>query len=85
MKMFVTRFGFSSKVVITGDITQTDLPAYTRSGLKEAIKVLDGIEGITVRYLTAKDVVRHPLVQKIIDAYDKFERARQLKEEKRKK
>ncbi len=85
MKMFVTRFGFSSKVVITGDITQTDLPAYTRSGLKEAIKVLDGIEGITVRYLTAKDVVRHPLVQKIIDAYDKFERARQLKEERKKK
>ncbi len=85
MKMFVTRFGFSSKVVITGDITQTDLPVYTRSGLKEAVKVLDGIEGITVKYLTAKDVVRHPLVQKIIDAYDKFERARQLKEERKKK
>ena len=83
MKMFVTRFGYSSKVVITGDITQTDLPVYTRSGLKEAVKVLAGIEGIDIKYLTAKDVVRHPLVQKIIDAYDKFEKERQHKEEKR--
>ncbi len=83
MKMFVTRFGYSSKVVITGDITQTDLPVYTRSGLKEAVKVLAGIEGIDIKYLTAKDVVRHPLVQKIIDAYDKFEKDRQQKEEKR--
>ena len=83
MKMFVTRFGYSSKVVITGDITQTDLPIYSRSGLKEAVKVLAGIEGIDIKYLTAKDVVRHPLVQKIIDAYDKFEKDRQKKEEKR--
>jgi len=83
MKMFVTRFGYSSKVVITGDITQTDLPVYTRSGLKEATKVLDGIEGISIKYLTAKDVVRHPLVQKIIDAYDKFEKAKQMKDEKK--
>ncbi len=83
MKMFVTRFGFSSKVVITGDITQTDLPAYTRSGLKEAVNVLNGIEGIDIKYLTGKDVVRHPLVQKIIDAYERFEKERQTKEEKR--
>ena len=73
MKMFVTRFGFSSKVVITGDITQTDLPAYTKSGLKEAVKVLGNIEGISIRYLSSRDVVRHPLVQKIIDAYEKYE------------
>ncbi len=76
MKMFVTRFGFNSKVVITGDVTQTDLPAYTQSGLKQVIKVLEGVEGIAVRYLTSKDVVRHPLVQRIIDAYEKYEKAK---------
>ncbi len=76
MKMFVTRFGFNSKVVITGDITQTDLPRSTPSGLTEAVKVLSGIEGIAVRQLSSKDVVRHPLVQQIIDAYEKYEKAK---------
>ena len=79
MKMFVTRFGFTSKVVITGDSTQTDLPHSVTSGLNEAVKVLSGIEGIAVRHLTSKDVVRHPLVQQIIDAYEKYEKAKARK------
>ncbi|NLY44279.1 MAG: PhoH family protein [Clostridiaceae bacterium] len=72
MKMFLTRIGFGSKAIITGDITQVDLPKGKRSGLKEAIKVLQNIEGLDFSYLTEKDVVRHPLVQKIIKAYDKY-------------
>ena len=71
MKMFLTRIGFSSKAVITGDITQIDLPRDKFSGLKEIQKVLKGIEGIDICYLSEKDVVRHPLVQKIIMAYEK--------------
>jgi len=71
MKMFLTRIGFGSKAVITGDITQTDLPDGKKSGLVEAVRILDGIDGIGVSLLTNKDVVRHPLVQKIIDAYDR--------------
>ena len=71
MKMFLTRIGFGSKAVITGDITQIDLPDGKRSGLKDAERILKGIEGIDFMYLTAKDVVRHPLVQKIINAYEK--------------
>ena len=71
MKMFLTRMGFNSKVVITGDITQIDLPADKTSGLKEAIRVLDGVEDIAICHLTAKDVVRHVLVQRIIEAYEK--------------
>ena len=71
MKMFLTRIGFNSKAVITGDITQIDLPTGKNSGLNDAIAILDNIEGIGISYLTAKDVVRHPLVQKIIQAYEK--------------
>ena len=71
MKMFLTRLGFRSKIVITGDITQTDLPATRKSGLKQAMKILDGIDGITVQMLTHKDVVRHRLVQQIVKAYEK--------------
>ena len=71
MKMFLTRLGFNSKAVITGDITQTDLPAGKNSGLVEALELLDGIKGIKFVYFSRDDVVRHPLVQKIIDAYDK--------------
>ncbi|MCL1786570.1 MAG: PhoH family protein [Defluviitaleaceae bacterium] len=71
MKMFLTRLGNNSKAVITGDITQIDLPLGQRSGLTDAIKILDNIPDIGISYLTAKDVVRHPLVQKIINAYDK--------------
>lgn len=77
MKMFLTRLGFNSKAIVTGDITQTDLPAGKRSGLKEAVKVLDGIDDIAIHQFTEKDVVRHKLVQKIILAYEKYERTRQ--------
>ena len=71
MKMFLTRLGNNSKAVITGDITQIDLPSGQNSGLTDAIKILDNISDIGLSYLTSKDVVRHPLVQKIINAYDK--------------
>ena len=73
MKMFLTRIGFNTKAVITGDITQTDLPYGKKSGLKEAMHVLKNIEDISISHLSAKDVVRHPLVQKIIVAYEKYE------------
>lgn len=69
MKMFLTRIGFDSKAVITGDVTQIDLPSRQRSGLVQAIDLLDGIQGIAVSRFTEVDVVRHPLVQKIIRAY----------------
>lgn len=71
MKMFLTRIGFGSKAIITGDLTQVDLPAGKACGLVEAIKILDGIEDIGVSRLTNKDVVRHPLVAKIVAAYEK--------------
>ncbi len=73
MKMFLTRIGFGSKVVITGDQTQKDLPVGVKSGLDVAIKVLSKIEDIGFSYLTSQDVVRHPLVQKIVKAYDSYE------------
>lgn len=73
MKMFLTRIGYGSKVIVTGDATQKDLPKDVLSGLDVAIKVVSGIEGIEVCTLTGKDVVRHPLVQKIVNAYDKYE------------
>jgi len=71
MKMFLTRLGFNSKVVVNGDITQIDLPSGKKSGLKEAIRILDNIPDIAICRLTEKDVVRHELVQKIINAYEK--------------
>jgi len=71
MKMFLTRIGFNSKALITGDITQIDLPDGKRSGLRDAMRILKNIEGIEFIQLTYKDVVRHPLVQKIINAYEK--------------
>jgi phosphate starvation-inducible PhoH-like protein len=74
MKMFLTRLGYGSKAVITGDVTQVDLPAGKASGLKEAQAVLAGIEGIRFVTFTERDVVRHPLVQEIITAYDRAER-----------
>ena len=70
MKMFLTRIGFNSKVIVTGDITQTDLPAGKKSGLAEAIQILRGIPGIGIVELTGHDIVRHELVQKIVEAYD---------------
>ena len=73
MKMFLTRIGFGSKVVITGDLTQKDLPSGSKSGLEVAIKVLSKIEDIGFSYLTSLDVVRHPLVQRIVKAYDAYE------------
>ena len=75
MKMFLTRIGFGSKVVITGDVTQIDLPADKTSGLKEAMRVLQGIDDIEICTLTGADVVRHQLVQKIIEAYEKHDTA----------
>ena len=72
MKMFLTRMGFNSKVVITGDVTQIDLPADKTSGLKEAIRVLKNVEGIGICELTDQDVVRHVMVQRIIKAYDDY-------------
>ena len=73
MKMFLTRIGFGSKVVITGDLTQKDLPHGTVSGLETAVKVLDGIEDVSVSTMTNKDVVRHPLVQRIVKADEEYE------------
>ena len=70
MKMFLTRIGFGSTAVITGDITQVDLPGRERNGLEDAVKLLKGIEGISFTNFSSKDVVRHPLVQKIIEAYE---------------
>ena len=74
MKMFLTRIGFGSKVVITGDSTQKDLPAGTVSGLDVAVKVVKDLEGVSICSLTSKDVVRHPLVQKIVRAYEEYEK-----------
>ena len=71
MKMFLTRLGFGSKMVITGDITQIDLPPDKVSGLRDALRVLEGIPDVAIRYLTSADVVRHELVSKIIEAYEK--------------
>ena len=73
MKMLLTRLGFGSKAVVTGDITQIDLPRRRFSGLEEVQFILRGIEGIEFVYLTDQDVVRHELVQKIIRAYEKYE------------
>ncbi|MEK9649689.1 MAG: PhoH family protein [Gammaproteobacteria bacterium] len=73
MKMFLTRMGFGSYAIINGDTTQIDLPKHVRSGLNHAQEVLKGVEGIGFTYLTSKDVVRHPLVRKIVDAYNSVE------------
>lgn len=74
MKMFLTRLGNNSKAVVTGDLTQTDLPSGVKSGLSAAVRILSGIPDIAVHYFTDRDVVRHKLVQKIILAYEKYER-----------
>ena len=83
MKMFLTRIGFGSKVVVTGDLTQKDLPGTTQSGLENALKVLKDVKEIGFSYLTNKDVVRHPLVQKIVMAYDDFDKRQAAKAKKR--
>jgi phosphate starvation-inducible PhoH-like protein len=71
MKMFLTRLGENSKMVVNGDLTQTDLPEGKKSGLKDAVTILKNIEGLAICFLTEKDVVRHPLVQAIVKAYEK--------------
>jgi phosphate starvation-inducible PhoH-like protein len=78
MKMFLTRLGFGSKIVITGDITQIDLPDNKKSGLVQVRNILQSIKGIDFIYLTSKDVVRHSLVQKIVDAYKSYEETNQV-------
>ena len=77
MKMFLTRLGFGSKIVITGDVTQIDLPDDKVSGLKDAVRVLDNVKDIAICRLTSADVVRHALVQEIINAYEKFDKKRE--------
>ena len=79
MKMFLTRLGFGSKIVITGDVTQIDLPEDKVSGLKDAIRVLENVQDIAICRLTGADVVRHALVQQIINAYEKAEKSREVK------
>lgn len=78
MKMFLTRLGFNSKMIITGDVTQIDLPRGVMSGLKKALSILKGVSGIRFVYLTALDVVRHPVVQKIIERYESDENSKDL-------
>jgi phosphate starvation-inducible PhoH-like protein len=75
MKMFLTRLGFGSKIVVTGDVTQVDLPSGTSSGLRVVEGILTGIEDVSFNRLTAHDVVRHRLVGKIVAAYDEFDQA----------
>ena len=77
MKMFLTRIGFGSKAIVTGDITQIDLPGVKKSGLKEAIKILREVEDISFCHFSEKDVVRHPLVQRIIKAYELYDKNKQ--------
>jgi phosphate starvation-inducible PhoH-like protein len=74
MKMYLTRLGFNSKTVITGDVTQIDLPQGKASGLIEITKILQGVEGISFVHFSEKDVVRHKLVQEIVRAYEKYEK-----------
>ena len=81
MKMFLTRLGYGSKAIITGDVTQIDLPRGKQSGLKTVLKILDGVKGIDIIRLGRNDIVRHPLVQRIIDAYDRFDREKEKKAE----
>lgn len=79
--MFLTRIGFGSTAVITGDVTQIDLPKGQKSGLVHVLDVLDGVEGIGVTRFDSKDVVRHPMVQRIVEAYDKHETEAEIKEQ----
>lgn len=84
LKMFLTRLGPSAKCIITGDLSQIDLPSHQKSGLRQAMEILDGVDGIAVINLTAEDVVRHRLVKEIIKAYDKIEAEERLRRERRK-
>ena len=82
MKMFLTRIGFNSKAVITGDITQIDLPRNVKSGLRHSIEVLNGVDGLSFNFFQATDVVRHPVVARIVQAYEKFEQQKATAESK---
>ena len=82
MKMFLTRIGFNSKAVITGDITQIDLPRNVKSGLRHSIEVLNGVDGLSFNFFHATDVVRHPVVARIVQAYEKFEQQKAAAESK---
>lgn len=81
MKMFLTRIGFGSKVIVTGDLTQKDLPFDSKSGLEQALEVLGKVEDIGFSYMTNQDVVRHPLVQKIVSAYDDYEKRQERRKQ----
>ena len=83
MKMFLTRLGFNSKAVVTGDITQVDLPDGKRSGLKDAVQIIKDIEDIGICTLDHKDVVRHELVSRIIKAYEEYDQKRENKEKRK--
>ncbi len=83
MKMFLTRLGFRSKIVVTGDVTQIDLPAGTKSGLKDAVAILSEVEDIAITHLTSRDVVRHSLVSRVIEAYEKRRRPQNDAQKKR--
>ncbi len=84
IRMFLTRMGWNSKMIITGDMTQIDLPHEQKSGLKEALKILGNVEGISVVNLTQKDIVRHKLVTRIVNAYDAFDKRAEKEREERK-
>ena len=84
MKMFLTRIGFGSTAVITGDVTQVDLPRGTKSGLAHVVEVLKGVKGIGFTHFKSKDVVRHPLVQRIVEAYDRFDTEQEKLKQERK-
>ena len=79
MKMFLTRIGFGTTAVITGDITQTDLPRAQKSGLRHVMEILAGVQGITFTHFSANDVVRNPLVQRIVEAYDAHDKVVQAR------
>lgn len=81
IRMFLTRMGSGTRMIITGDVTQIDLPRDQRSGLKEALKILEHVEGISIVNLTQKDIVRHKLVTRIVNAYDKFDKTREKERE----
>ena len=84
IKMFLTRMGMNTKMIVTGDMTQIDLPSSQSSGLVQAMRILKGVKGISFVELNKKDIVRHKLVERIVDAYEKFDKEQKAEREKRK-
>ena len=84
IKMFLTRMGMNTKMIVTGDMTQIDLPASQTSGLVQALRILKGVKGISFVELNKKDIVRHKLVERIVDAYEKFDKEAKAEREKQK-